>query len=244
MFPTDFKVNSVYLDELTAKYLPPVKTADEKFQAKLKRVSEEAYWEAQKQFLKTAYLRQMVCDLAEGKIEDYAKLPAKQLQMLQQQCDNMSSKSPYWFITVNPRSDIELSQFQKTIEKLLKKKCITNYAMAYEVRKKEGKTFKGLHCHIVLSHNIKPYDFKRSVKNTVKHITNVNNPEILNFKNLPTQEIVQEKILYITGNKSDKKQKGVAITKEWRKLNNLDEIYESNPPLPCRVAKKTIQNSE
>lgn len=234
---------------LMSKYVPKYDEVKD-YEKKLKKVSEEAYWEAQKQFLKTCYLRQMVSNLAEGKIEDYSKLPLKQLKMLQDECDRYSSKSPYYFITINPRQDVDFKQLQKCVNKLLNKKCITNHAYAYEVRKKEDDKFIGLHCHLIVHQTIKSFDFKRGVKNTCKNICDVDNPHILNFKNLPTEEIIHQKFAYISGDKTQKKNAGVRLTQEWRQQNNIPTIFESNPPLPCRVAKiqspkiEEIQSSE
>lgn len=228
-----------YLDSLMLKYIPKI-NPDKEFEKRLRKVSEEAYWEATKQVLKGFYTRNLYTKIAEGDLTLFSKLKDKHLEMLNQESDRLSTKSPFWLITVNPRHDISLTVLRKVIEKIVKKKSIKQYAYCYEIRKYEEKKYKGLHSHIIVYQDDKPYNFKRGIKNTCKNICDINNPHILNFKNIPNSQVLLQKYDYIKGNKSEAKSKGVAHTIDWRKLNNLSQIYESSPPLPCRT---TVKNS-
>ncbi len=190
------------------------------------KVNKKAYLDATYQFLKTAYLREHVRLFSEeGILHMIPKNDSLKL-MLDNQAKAVCVKPPYLFITINPRKDVTLEILQKHVKKLLSKKTITHFAYVYEVRK--GK--EGLHCHMLVHYNDKPYNFKRGVKNTFKTITDVNNPEILNFK-FVAKEILSQKISYMLGNKKDDKKSGVKDSEKYRTDNNLQAIYHSEPPL-------------
>lgn len=223
-----------FFKQLEMKFLPK---PSELF-SKIKKISEEAYCEAMKNVLKQAYTRNIFNSLLEGDMKVFQGIKDSQLQMLLEESDRLSTKSPYWFITINPRPNVDLSTLQKVISKLITKKSIQSYSYVYEIRDFKDNKYTGLHCHILLEHNDKPYNFKRSVKSTVKNICDFNNPHILNFKNVPTLDSLKQKYQYILGNKKDSKKKGVAHTITYRVKNKLDSIYESNPPLPCRITEE------
>lgn len=190
------------------------------------KINKKAYLDATYQFLKTSYYREHVrvfCE--EGILPLIPDNPSLKL-MLDNQAKAVCTKPPYLFITINPRSDVTLIQLQKHVNKLVSKKTITHYAYVYEVRKKG----EGLHCHLLVMYNDKPHNFKRGVKNTMKNITDVNNPQILNFK-FCAKEILSQKIEYMLGDKKDSKLSGVEDSVLYRKENKLKEIYHSEPPL-------------
>lgn len=215
-----------------AEMVMSLKTKSKRFDT----INTKAYDDAMYQFLKTAYLRSFVADFAEGKLPDELKnIDNKFIKRLDKEASRLSSKPPYMFITVNPRKEITLSELKKAVEKCVSKRVIKDYHYCYEVRKKEEKNFVGLHCHIlVYMPEYVPYQFKRSVKNTFKHICDANNPNILNFKFIPNIEVFNEKIKYLQGNKQNDKLKGVELSKEYRRLNKLEDLYSNHPSLPCR----------
>lgn len=200
----------------------------------LQKINKKAYLEATYQFLKTAYMREHVRRFAED-----GKLPlepqdSELLTMLNCQADSVMSKPPYMLITVNPRAEVSLSELKRVIAKLISKRCITHYYYVYEVRKAD---YTGLHCHILVMYTGRPYDFKRSVRNTCKHICDAKNPNILNFKYVDAS-LLLSKISYMSGDKSAKKLAAVGWTVTYRQREGLEDAYESSPPFPCRATQQ------
>lgn len=205
--------------------------SDEDIQA----VHKKAYLESLQCFYKTAYLREHVQRFAENGTLPYTPKDLKLAEMLHSQANRLITKPPYLLLTVNPRED-NLLTLRKAVEKFLSKKTIKHYIYCYEVRKPD----KGLHCHILLEYNDKPYNFKRGAKNTFKNVCDSNNPNILNFKFVEEGNLLS-KIDYIKGKKQDKKLAGVKASVEYRLANKLSPTYESTPPLPCRGAENSIE---
>lgn len=184
-------------------------------------VAERAYKEALLQFYKTIYLRQMVEDfMSDGTIPLEIKCPTKRA-MIERRAASCITKPPFCMITVNPRPDTTLEQLQKKVEKFVSRKMILDYLYAYEVRNAAG----GLHCHIIVRYQSKPFDLKRGAKSTFKSICDSNNPEILNFRWVEETDL-SSKVQYIQGRKQDKKMKGVKATEIFRQENNLESIYK------------------
>lgn len=200
-------------------------------------VIQRAKRDAKYQFYKTLFLRSFVQDfMDDGKVPDEARLTQEDKRIIQKQALRNATKPPYVFLTVSPRPDVDLETFKKAIEKFIQRKMISRYAYVYEVRNCENGVYTGLHAHLMTRYMCRPHDYMRGAKSTFKHVCDVNNSEILNIKYIP-EEVVSEKIDYILGNKKKSKEKGVVFSREYRTANNLIEIYESNPPLSCRVAK-------
>jgi len=194
------------------------------------------------QFFKTSFLRQFVTDFMEsGTMPLGVKLSDGLDKTMTRQFLANSTKSPYLLLTINPKPGVTFEQLDKVVKKLVKKKTIKHWEYVYEVRAEEQKgEYTGLHCHILLEYHDKPFNFKRGVKSTCKNICNVAVSSILNFKFIP-MEHVPDKHNYLLGDKKDAKLEGVNLTNEWRELNNIDAIYESNPPLPCRVTQEVLE---
>lgn len=170
----------------------------------------------------------------EGYLPSLENMPEDVKTMINTVHNRYSTKPPYFLVTINPRSTTTLEDLTKAIKKFTSKTTIKEFIYVYEVRKAD---YTGLHCHLLLRTTCRPYEFKRSAKNTFKHICDSTNSHILNFKNI-TEELLPEKISYLLGQKQEKKQSGVKITELYRLDNNLLPFYESNPPLPCRVTQK------
>lgn len=190
----------------------------------------KAYNDALYQFYKTMFLRDMVSNVAERGVFPIKSDLTMIRDVHERTTDRLSSKPPYMLITVNVKTDISLRMLMKKVEKFISKKTITSYAYCYEVRNSEG----GLHCHLLVHYTPKPYDFKRSTKNTFKTLCDVNNPSCLNFKFVEEENLLS-KYKYINGEKSDKKNASVLASAKYREENKLAKIYESSPPLPCRA---------
>lgn len=185
-------------------------------------------------FYKSLFSRQYVLDfMSEGKTP-YENLETDdQKQIIDKARNAVVSKPPYAFITVNPYKEITLDELRKYVNKFLRRKIIDSYYLVYEVRKED---LSGLHCHMLVKYNCKPYDLKRNVKSTFKNVCDETNPCILNVKYIE-YDILQSKINYMNGEKKDAKQEGVKATKVYRFQNGLPDFQESTPPLPCRGAE-------
>jgi len=209
--------------------------SDKITEKELAAVNKKAYLAALEGFLKTCYQREMVRGFMDSGKLPYTPKDEGLLKMLNDQAQSVTTKPPYMLVTINPRQDIELKALKKGVEKFLSKKSISQYFYAYE------NTDKGhIHCHILLKYDIKPYDFKRSAKNTFKGICDTSNPHCLNFKFIE-EDTLQSKIDYLLGGKTDSKQKGVTLTTAWRIEENIPAFIESSPPFPCRATQKAIE---
>ncbi len=203
----------------------------------LAAVNKKAYLAALEGFLKTCYQREMVRGFMDSGKLPYTPKDEGLLQMLKDQAKSVTTKPPFMLVTVNPRPGVEYTELKKSVEKFLRKKTISQYFYAYEVRD-DG---NGVHCHILLKYDIKPYDFKRGAKNTFKDICDTSNPHCLNFKFID-EDTLPQKVQYLLGQKTDSKQKGVSATQIWRTKNNIPAFVESSPPLPCRATQKALTN--
>lgn len=201
----------------------------------LAAVNKKAYLAALEGFLKTAYQREMVRNFMDDGTLPYTPKDPVLRKMLENQANAVTTKPPYMMVTVNPRPGVEYAELSKTINKFIKKKSISQYFYVYEVRTEDT----GIHCHILLKYDIKPFDFKRSAKNTFKNICDSSNPSCLNFKFLE-EDLLPQKVEYLLGHKKDSKKAGVTATDIWRKKNNISPYVESSPPFPCRATQEAI----
>ncbi len=200
---------------------------------KIQETINKAYKDAVYDFYKVMFKRQFVMDyMKDGTLPEETKDP-KHVKLLSDLFTNTQQKPPYVLITINPRPTVEFPEFEKIINKVIKKKAIKAFMYVYEVRG-EG---KGLHCHIIAYYDCRPFDLKKGLQNTCKSICDISNPSILNLKYLP-EDIVPAKVQYLLGNKTERKQAGVEDTKNFRIQNNILPVYESVPPLPCRDTKQ------
>lgn len=191
------------------------------------------YKQATVAFWKALYSRQMMTDFMESGKVPYEPNDKQRMEYINNARNALMSKPIHALITVNPKPGITLCELQKKLEKYISRKFIDGYIYCYEVRKEDH---TGLHCHILLKYNCRPYDLKRNTKNTFKTLCDSNNPKILNIKYIE-EDLLKSKIEYILGNKQDSKKDGVKASIEYREQNNLSPYYESTPPLPCRGAE-------
>lgn len=141
----------------------------------------------------------------------------------------------YW-ITVNPKPDIQFMDFRKTVDKQLERKFVKSYVMAYEQRASEenGKPLgSGFHCHILMERtddSPPPSKIQKYIRAGFKKVCNSDNQNVLYWKNCPRQ-FVEDKINYfIDKNKDDDhidKQNKQKLDVVWREKENLESIYFS-----------------
>lgn len=154
-----------------------------------------------------------------------------------QTIDDLSKNCTEWmFVTVNPRNDVTLEDFQIKIDKLLKKKWIDNYIYCIEQRSVEPNVYSGIHTHMLIHNSVnkKFSEFKREFVSTVNSICDAQNPSILNFRSVKDDSDLKKMISYIKGSKDVSKDKTyksdqIANTIQFRLDNEIDPIYYSGP---------------
>lgn len=151
--------------------------------------------------------------------------------------DDLSKNCTEWmFVTVNPRNDVTLKDFQSKIDKLLKKKWIDNYIYCIEQRSVEPNVYSGIHTHMLIHNSVnkKFSEFKREFVSTVSSICDAQNSSILNFRSVKDDTDLKKMISYIKGTKDVSKDKTyksdqIANTVQFRLDNEIDPIYYSGP---------------
>lgn len=192
--------------------------------------------EAIKQFSKTYYLRHYVNQFMEKGELPVPALTDADKEILSISYNRIATKPPFMLVTINPKPDVLYNELLSKVQKFLKKKTIISYICCFEVRAKNGNEYTGLHCHVLVKYDDQPYNFKRGSKNTFKTVCNSDDPHVLNFK-FVTEDLIESKIDYILGIKTEKKSVGVNVTDEWRKAYKIPEVLESSPPFPCRATQ-------
>lgn len=145
--------------------------------------------------------------------------------------ENTYEYLPYMFITVNPKPDCTLVQFQQLIHKMLLKKWLKSYVYVLEQRStNEEEIGKGFHMHII----IKKPDGKsvahmiREIASTFKKVCDISNYHCYNTKQISEEEY-KRKLVYILGRKQDvDKEAKQDIDRLWRQRMNIKSFYFSN----------------
>lgn len=150
----------------------------------------------------------------ERRIEKLTELHKKKIEI----------EKEWYFLTVNPKPDIKLTDFMKTIEKALKKRWINYFIMVIEQRGEcEAELGKGFHTHIIFNKGIKHCKVVTEMSNTFKKMCDTSNYHLFNLKSIGEEE-KKRKIEYITGVKADEekhlKQQMDIIFRERNKLKS------------------------
>jgi hypothetical protein len=139
---------------------------------------------------------------------------------------NIELNKEWYFLTINPRPDITLQEFMKTIQKAVLKRWITYYIFVIEQRgENEEELGKGFHTHIIFNKGIKHCKVVLEMANTFKKMCDTSNYHLFNLKNIGDEE-KKRKIEYITGCKKDE-QKHLKQQMDiiFRKRENLKSYY-------------------
>lgn len=137
-----------------------------------------------------------------------------------------SGESTHIFLTVNSRPGTTLQNFMKKIRKCANKKWCTDIAVVIEQRSEDiAHMGEGIHAHMLINRGTEAAKARKELKNTFKDICDVENPHCLNIQ-WRKGNGVEKALNYIKGIKKDEeKGKKMEIDKEWRKLNEIKEIY-------------------
>lgn len=139
-------------------------------------------------------------------------------------------KTPYVFITINPKPGSDLLRFMDTIEKAIHKKWISEYYYTLEQRSEtEDNAGDGFHTHILLYRDGKrPSEISREFHSTFKEY--VGNTKHINIKYIPEKDY-DNVLAYIKGEKTDDKMEKVNIDRIWRSMMGLKQFYSSEDVL-------------
>lgn len=165
--------------------------------------------------------------LAEVKKEDFKKILKQSLR------PKKEDKNDFFFLTINPKPDITLSQFLNKIQKTLKSNLFADHLAVIEQRGNSDLTCgQGLHAHILfkritpLNEGLPPSNIKRNLRESYKKICLSSNNQIFN-QQFVSRELALDKFNYIIGqNKTGEgKKEKQNYDKIYRSQNNLPEYY-------------------
>lgn len=147
------------------------------------------------------------------------------IQVLQRKAVNLKpSKDKLYFVTVNFKPEVLLSQAQQVLQRLVSRKIVSKYWYNFEQRGDDLQTIgQGLHSHLVLLSQTARSEFHRDIYNTLK--TSVGNSKHVDVKEYPLTYL-DEKLAYLNGEKWDPdKYNKVQMDRLFRSKNNLEIIY-------------------
>jgi hypothetical protein len=181
----------------------------------------------------TKAISDMVCDATKLEIREGKINNNKLIQIYEGYKKNIDNKyGNVLFITINPRPDVLLDEFMKSMNKFKSKVWIEDYIYVYEQRGiTEEESGKGFHAHILLwkPDNKKSHEVIRETKNTFKNICSIDNPSILNIKNCKDEDIEKRKN-YMLGHKNTEIDPSKQVKQEidliWRNRNNIENCYQ------------------
>lgn len=171
----------------------------------------------------------------------------KEIQALRLSLGEKGEKTtPYIWLCVNPNPTVLLSEFNKTINKMITKKWLQSYVYVLEQRGQiEEEIGKGFHLHAIIK---RPDDKKlshciRELSNTFKTICDVSNYHFFQTKFIDEAE-KDRKMEYILGqkeytddNRKDLKQQ---MDKIWRERLNIQPYFFSNIELGKYATQKEL----
>lgn len=148
-------------------------------------------------------------------------------ELISVKSEKVGKSEKFFWITVNPKKDVSLSELIKATEKTVLKKWVQTFAYVYETT-----AMNHIHSHILIKSTYEVARARKEVANTIKHICDTNNVHCYKFVVLD-EEAAKQKLDYMLGKKQPKKLDNVEITKQWRKDNELKEIYTSEGLISC-----------
>lgn len=180
--------------------------------------------------LKVKY-KKLCGEIIEKQLKDkmYAGTKLQEAYDVVVSCRKQEAQNKYYFITICPYDDIEISSLVKVMDKIIKKRWFTSYVYVYEQRQsEEDKPYHGIHTHIIVEKGtVKKSEVIREVYNTSKDI--VGSKQSIDVKILETDNDLKTRINYIIGQKSTlEKQQKQKIDILFRQKNNLQNYYQKN----------------
>lgn len=135
-------------------------------------------------------------------------------------------KSTY-FVTVNCKPDVTITELKKKVDKYVKRSMIRQAEWVFEQRgAHEGELGKGIHTHILVTQRGDVFDgkFKENTRNTFKSL--VGNPQTHVDIRPVHKDHIADKRAYMKGAKTgDGKMEKVEMDRVWRAKYFLKEYY-------------------
>lgn len=156
--------------------------------------------------------------------------------------DKIKEDTKEWiFITINPKSNITLTDFHNKIQSLTKWKCFHKGFYVLEQRGETPDNIHGIHAHIMLvKYNIERKRLIKRLETTFAKYCDLKKAEnTINVKRKSPEHGKETLDEYMKGEKQDDKLQKVEIDKIWRKENNLDEIYFWDTTTDKSIPKKS-----
>jgi len=137
----------------------------------------------------------------------------------------MKKREIFW-ITVNPKPDIEFHEFRELIlDRVIKRTFMKDCHVVFEQRAKK-EPYHGIHAHILVEKRMSPKQMFDRIFNTCKDV--LGNKKALDIRHYP-YSYHDDKLDYMKGKKWDpEKDPSVAATIKWRMVNGLLDIYRQD----------------
>ena len=150
----------------------------------------------------------------------------RRVELLRRQTPITSPVKQYYFLTINPPPHITLKDFLKAVYKSVSKKWLSVGLFVIEQRgETQQEAGRGFHTHILFNKGQKHSIIVREMKNSFKHIVDIENTHFFNLKNIDTEEY-KRKEEYILYEKADpEKHLKQEIDILFRQVNNLKSHY-------------------
>lgn len=145
--------------------------------------------------------------------------------IMAEKSEKIGKSEKFFWITVNPRLEVDLPTLVKTVQKAYKKKWAQNYAYVFETTRNNH-----IHSHGLVKANYEAARARKEFANSFKDICDITNVHCFKFVILDEAK-AKQKLEYMFGNKKDSKKEDVELTIAWRKENHLEDIYLGEGPL-------------
>lgn len=133
--------------------------------------------------------------------------------------------TPCYFITINPKDD-NINLLHNKIKDLKFWKNIYKFCYSFEQRSSELGVYKGIHCHLcILNHDFKHNVLLNRIVIKFKDICSPPYRNTINIKRKSKEHIEETINEYLNGDKEPEKLDKVKNDLNFRKDNNLEEIY-------------------
>ncbi len=135
------------------------------------------------------------------------------------------ASSTHILLTVNAKPEVTLQLMVKKINKLVKKKWLTDYLIVIEQRGEDLSNLgKGIHFHALLPRAIEPARIRKELASTVTSICDTTNSSCFNIRWTKEKEL-SKIIKYLQGSKKDSaKTKKLEMDLIYRTQNNLPNL--------------------
>lgn len=155
---------------------------------------------------------------------------------------------PWFFITINPKSEIVWKDFHQKILSITKWKPFQKGYFVYEQRGDDKETMgKGMHCHMMIEKH--SMEFKRCcsrLQNALKDFCEKPFENTINVKRKIEAHARETLDEYMTGLKEKDKMQKVSIDEVWREELNISPLYNwdttTDKSIPIKTQDRRVNN--